>query len=164
MAKTPSKAPSKSADDVKLVRALAKVLNDTDLTEIAYKTEDVKIVVKRGGDTPVMVAAAPSAAPQAAPAPANTSAAPSAPADAPAGDTANAQTSPMVGTVYLRPSPDADAFIEVGAKVSAGDTLMLVEAMKTFNPITAEKSGTVSAIHVEDGQGVEFGDPLVTLT
>ena len=149
----------------KLVRDLAKILNDTDLTEIEYKTDDVKIRVKRGGETVQMVAAPQTAASPAAepgarptvPAPATTD------SPAPAPDTSDALTSPMVGTAYLRPSPDADPFIEVGTKVKAGDTLLLVEAMKTFNPITADKGGTVKSIHIEDGQGVEFGDPLVTI-
>lgn len=70
----------------------------------------------------------------------------------------------MVGTAYLRPNPDAGNFVAVGDQVKKGDTILLVEAMKTFNPITAEKSGTVSAILVEDGQPVEFGEPLFVLS
>ena len=149
------------ADDSKtteLVRELAGILNDTELTEIEYKTDSLKIRVRRGGETvqvaaPASVAApAPSAAPEPAAAPTPTS-----------DTTTDAVRSPMVGTVYLRPSPDADAFAAVGTSVKEGDTLMLVEAMKTFNPITAPRSGTVTAVHVEDGQGIEFDDPLITI-
>lgn len=150
----------------KLVRDLAKILNDTDLTEIEYKTDGVKIRVKRGGETVQMVSAPSYPASSSQPATASPASEPG-PRDAghsaPAPDTSDALTSPMVGTAYLRPSPDADPFIEVGKTVKSGDTLMLVEAMKTFNPITADKTGTISAIHIEDGQGVEFGDPLVTI-
>ena len=146
----------------KLVRDLAKILNDTDLNEIEYKTDEVKIRVKRGSGEVQMVAA-PAPAPihtaSPAPEPGPRSPEPAAPSE----DTSNALTSPMVGTAYLRPSPDADPFIEVGSKVKAGDTILLVEAMKTFNPITADKAGTIKSIHIEDGQGVEFGDPLVTI-
>ena len=150
----------------KLVRDLAKILNDTDLTEIEYKTDSVKIRVKRGGETVQMVSAPsyPASSSQTSPiSPAPEPGPRDASQAAPTPDTSDALTSPMVGTAYLRPSPDADPFIEVGKKVKSGDTLMLVEAMKTFNPITADKTGTITAIHIEDGQGVEFGDPLVTI-
>ena len=69
----------------------------------------------------------------------------------------------MVGTAYVRPSPDADAFARIGDSVKEGDTILLIEAMKTFNPITAPRSGRLSAVHVEDAQGVEFGDPLFSI-
>ncbi|MGB3457226.1 MAG: biotin/lipoyl-containing protein, partial [Litorimonas sp.] len=82
------------------------------------------------------------------------------PADAPKDSHPDAVTSPMVGTCYLRPSPDADLFVEIGSQVKEGETVMLVEAMKTFNPITAPKSGTLSAVYVEDVAPVEFGDSL----
>ena len=146
----------------KLVRDLAKILNDTDLSEIEYKTDDLKVVVKKGGGE-VQIIAAPTAPAQSIAPASEPGPRPSAPDSSPFPDTSDAMTSPMVGTAYLRPSPDADPFIEVGTKVKAGDTVLLVEAMKTFNPITADKSGTITAIHVEDGQGVEFGDPLVTI-
>jgi len=145
--------------NTKLVKELAEILNDTDLTEIEYKTEDLKIRVRRSGETVHVAASAPTtaAAPSAAPS------APAAGAQPESTDASDAIRSPMVGTVYLRPSPDADAFADIGAKVKEGDTLMLVEAMKTFNPITAPRSGTITAVHVEDGQGIEFDDPLITI-
>jgi acetyl-CoA carboxylase biotin carboxyl carrier protein len=98
-------------------------------------------------------------APPPAPPPA---AKPAAPAAAPAGH-ADALKSPMVGTAYLRPSPDARAFVEVGSRVTAGDKLLLIEAMKTFNDIVAPKGGVVTAILVEDGQPVEYGEPLIVI-
>ena len=149
---------------VKLVRELAGILNETDLNEVEYKTESLKLTLKRGAEVvqvasaPVMQAPAPAAAaPQGAASPAPAAAA------APSDDMSDAVTSPMVGTAYVRPSPDADAFAKVGESVKAGDTILLVEAMKTFNPITAPTSGTLVAVHVEDAQGVEFGDPLFTI-
>ena len=147
---------------VKLVRELAGILNETDLNEVEYKTESLKLTLKRGAEV-VQVASAPvmqapaAAAPQGAASPAPAAVA------TPADDTSDAVTSPMVGTAYVRPSPDADAFAKVGENVKAGDTILLVEAMKTFNPITAPTSGTLVAVHVEDAQGVEFGDPLFTI-
>ncbi|WP_339335603.1 acetyl-CoA carboxylase biotin carboxyl carrier protein, partial [uncultured Maricaulis sp.] len=92
-------------------------------------------------------------------APAATAAAPAAPADNP-----DAVKSPMVGTAYLKPNPDASDFVKVGDQVKKGDTILLIEAMKTFNPITAEKSGTVTEILVADGQPVEYGEPLFVLS
>lgn len=150
--------------DIALVRALADILNDGELAEISYRKDALKIVIKTPAAAfaaPPALLAAPASPALAAAAPPATPSAASGAADIP--DIANALTSPMVGTVYLRPSPDADAFVAVGASVAEGDTLMLVEAMKTFNPITADRSGIVQAIHVEDGQGIEFGDPLITL-
>ena len=143
---------------VKLVRELAGILNETDLNEVEYKTDSLKLTLKRGAEV-VQVASAPIAQAPAAAAPQGSAS----PAAAPADDTADAVTSPMVGTAYVRPSPDADAFAKVGESVKAGDTILLVEAMKTFNPITAPTSGTLVAVHVEDAQGVEFGDPLFTI-
>ena len=145
---------------VKLVRELAGILNETDLNEVEYKTDSLKLTLKRGAEV-VQVTSAPMAQAPAAAAP--QAAASPAPAAAQADDTADAVTSPMVGTAYVRPSPDADAFAKVGDGVKAGDTILLVEAMKTFNPITAPTSGTLVAVHVEDAQGVEFGDPLFTI-
>jgi acetyl-CoA carboxylase biotin carboxyl carrier protein len=158
-----SKAPSKPAHQTKLVRDLAKILNDTDLTEIEYKTDALKIRVKKGGDTIAYTAPAAPAAPTPSRVP-GLEPGPRTESLASTPDLSSALASPMVGTVYLRPSPDADAFVEVGTKVKTGDTLMLVEAMKTFNPITADKDGTVTAIHVEDGQGIEFGEPLMSIS
>ncbi|MCA0405547.1 MAG: acetyl-CoA carboxylase biotin carboxyl carrier protein [Proteobacteria bacterium] len=151
------------AIDPDLVREIAKLISDTDLTEIEVEKGDLKIRVARQVTVaPVVqhVAAAPMAAPVAA------AAAPAAPAAEKAADLAahpGAVRSPMVGTAYRRPSPGADAFIEVGSTVKAGDKLLLVEAMKTFNEIVAPKSGTVTHILVDDSQPVEYGEPLVII-
>ncbi|WP_026940627.1 acetyl-CoA carboxylase biotin carboxyl carrier protein [Hellea balneolensis] len=159
MASTPKKTAS---TDTKLVRELAKILNDTGLTEIEMEKGSLKIRVAKGGGQ-IVQAMAPSPA-QLAPAvsaPARVSqpvAAPTTKADASAHP--GAAKSPMVGTVYTRPSPDADAFVKVGDKVKEGDTIVLIEAMKTFNPITATKSGKIEEILVEDAQPVEFGEVL----
>ncbi len=148
--------------DTALVRELAELLNETGLTEIEVEDDDRKIRVSRGA----VAAAAPVYA--AAPAPAAAAPAPAAPApaepSAPAGpDLANAVKSPMVGTCYLTPEPGAAPFIAVGKPVKEGDTLLIVEAMKVMNPITAPKSGTVSAILVDHAQPVEFDQPLVVI-
>lgn len=144
--------------DSKLVRELAELLAETGLSEIEVEDGDRKIKVARQiTAAPVHAVAAP--APIAAPAPAN--AAP-APAAAPAIDP-NAVKSPMVGTVYLSPEPGAASFIAVGQTVKAGDTLVIIEAMKVMNPITATASGTVTAILVENAQPVEFDQPLVVI-
>ena len=164
MAKTPSKSKSTDSAETKLVRDLANILNDTDLTEIEVEKGTLKVRVAR--ETYAVAAAPAVAAPMAAPAPAPAAApaaAAPAPAAAPADDHKNAMKSPMVGTAYVRPSPDADPFVKVGDKVKEGDTILLVEAMKTFNPITAPKSGKITALLVEDAQPVEFGEPLFVI-
>ena len=137
--------------DIKLVRDLAAILEKAGLSEIEVEDGDRKIKVARGGGTFV---SAPLASTPAAPA-----AAPPAPVD----DHAGAQKSPMVGTAYLAAEPGADNFISVGDKVAVGDTLLIVEAMKVMNPITSETSGTVKAILVENGQPIEFDQPLVVI-
>ncbi|NVE94453.1 acetyl-CoA carboxylase biotin carboxyl carrier protein [Altererythrobacter lutimaris] len=149
--------------DTKLVRELAELLGETGLTEIEVEDGDRKIKVSRGGGVavaaPAPVAAAP-AAPAAAPTPAPAPAAEdTGSAEAPAG----AILSPMVGTVYLAPEPGADNFVQIGDSVKEGDTLLIVEAMKVMNPITADKSGKVTAILVENAQPVEFDQPLVAI-
>lgn len=150
--------------DTALVRELAELLNETGLTEIEVEDDDRKIRVSRGA----VAAAAPvyAAAPSVAAAPAPAAAAPApAEAAAPAGqDMTNAVKSPMVGTCYLAPEPGAANFIAVGKAVKEGDTLLIVEAMKVMNPITAPKSGTVSAILIENAQPVEFDQPLVVIS
>ncbi|HEX7781816.1 MAG TPA: acetyl-CoA carboxylase biotin carboxyl carrier protein [Sphingobium sp.] len=142
--------------DVDLIRELAEMLDSTNLSEIEVEDGDRKIRVARkisaAAAAPVY-AAAPLAAPVAA------SAVESAPVAAPAA--ANAVKSPMVGTVYLAADPEAAPFIRVGAQVKAGDTLLIVEAMKVMNQISATAAGTVKAILVENGQPVEFDQPLV---
>jgi acetyl-CoA carboxylase biotin carboxyl carrier protein len=150
--------------DPKLVRELAKLLAETDLTEIEVEKGDLRIRVARqlmaaAPVTMTMPAAAPQMAPMSMAAPA---AAPGL-AKAEAAISANTVTSPMVGTAYRRPSPDTKAFVEVGSIVKAGDRVLLVEAMKTFNEIVAPRSGTVTAVLVEDGQPVEYGEPLMVI-
>ncbi|WP_339822547.1 acetyl-CoA carboxylase biotin carboxyl carrier protein [uncultured Parasphingorhabdus sp.] len=143
--------------DIKLVRDLAAILEKAGLTEIEVEDGDRKIKVARGGGTyisaPVAAAPAPAVAAPAA------AAAPAAVVD----DHAGAQKSPMVGTAYLAAEPGSPNFISVGDKVAVGDTLLIVEAMKVMNPITAETSGTVKAILVENGQPIEFDQPLVMI-
>ena len=145
--------------DTSLVRELAEMLGETGLTEIEVEDGDRKIRVSRGGGV-AMAAAAP--APVAAAAPA-APAAPAAEAAAPAVDTAGAIKSPMVGTVYLAAEPGAPDFVKVGDSVKEGQTLVIVEAMKVMNPITADKAGTVKSILVENAQPVEFDQPLVVV-
>jgi acetyl-CoA carboxylase biotin carboxyl carrier protein len=150
--------------DSKLVRELAELLNETGLTEIEVEDDDRKIRVARGGGVP-SYAAAPVAVPAPAPAAAAPAAAAPTPAtgEAPAEDHGDAIKSPMVGTAYLAPEPEADNFVKVGDSVKEGDTLLIVEAMKVMNPIPADKSGTVKAILVDNGQPVEFDQPLVVI-
>ena len=147
--------------DTALVRELAEMLGDTGLTEIEVEDGERKIRVSRGGG--VAMAAAP--APVAAPAPAAPTAAAPVPesAAAPEADTAGAIKSPMVGTVYLASEPGAANFVKVGDSVTEGQTLLIVEAMKVMNPITADKAGTVKSILVENAQPVEFDQPLVVV-
>lgn len=153
----------KSPFDTDIVRDLAKLLAETDLSEIEVEKGDLRIYVARqltasvavAAPAPVAVATAPKAA--------------AAPAAAPAADAApgavhpGAVRSPMVGTAYRKPSPDAKAFVEIGQMVKTGDKVLLIEAMKTFNEIVAPRTGTISQIFVDDGQPVEFGEPLFVI-
>lgn len=141
--------------DSKLVKKLAKLLDETGLGELEYATDDWRIRVARPAAAPQVAAISPAAAPVAA-APAEN------PAAAPA-DHANAVKSPMVGTAYLGPDPDAPPFVSVGSKVSEGQTLMIVEAMKVMNPIPAPRAGTVKEILIQNAQPVEFGEPLIII-
>ena len=145
--------------DTSLVRELAEMLGETGLTEIEVEDGDRKIRVSRGGGV-AMAAAAP--APMAAAAPA-APAAPAADAAPEVADTVGAIKSPMVGTVYLAAEPGAPDFVKVGDSVKEGQTLLIVEAMKVMNPITADKAGTVKSILVENAQPVEFDQPLVVV-
>ena len=148
--------------DEKLVRQLADILADTGLTEIEVEETGRRVRVSRAATAaapPTQVVAAPVAAPAAAPA-----SGPAPAAEKPAADHANAIKSPMVGTVYLAPEPGADDFVKVGDAVKAGDTLLIIEAMKVMNPIPAPRDGTVSEILVGDGRPVEFGEVLMVLT
>lgn len=147
--------------DIELVRQLAAVLDETQLTEIEVEDGDRKVRVARKAAPAAPMAYAP--APVAAPAP--LAAAPSATeigASAPA-VAANAVKSPMVGTVYLSAEPGAKPFVTTGQSVKAGDTLLIVEAMKVMNPILATAAGTVKQVLVENGQPVEFDQPLVVV-
>lgn len=152
------KAPAEQID-ARLVRRLAGILNETGLSEIEVEHDGLKIRVAR-----TLTAAAPVAvaAPvvTAAPAPAPAAEPAQAPAEPAAGD---AVKSPMVGTVYLQPQPDAPAFVRVGDTVTEGQTLMIVEAMKTMNPIPAPRAGRILEIIVANGQPVEFGEPLAII-
>ena len=153
MAKSP-----KTLVDRELIQELSKLLDETGLTEIEIEQEGMRVRVARG-----TVAASATAAP--API-AMTTAPPVAAAPAAALDASKhpgVVTSPMVGTSYVAPEPGAKPFIEVGSKVKTGDTLLIVEAMKTMNQIPAPRAGTVVQILFEDGQPVEFGEPLVII-
>ncbi|CAD7029003.1 acetyl-CoA carboxylase biotin carboxyl carrier protein [Pseudorhizobium halotolerans] len=152
----------KNGIDKGLIRDLANILNDTDLTEIEVEQDDLRIRVSRASATQYVQApiahhaAAPAAAPAAA------AAAPAAAAPA-ARDNSNAVMAPMVGTVYLSPAPGSRPFIEVGATVKEGQTLLIIEAMKTMNQIPAPRSGKVTEILINDAQPVEYGEPLVVI-
>ncbi|MGH1458650.1 MAG: acetyl-CoA carboxylase biotin carboxyl carrier protein [Paracoccaceae bacterium] len=155
--------------DVAFIQALAELLRENDLTELQVKREygeddSLNVRVSRKKEIVTQVAAAPAAA---APAPSAASAA-AAPAQIASAEEdpashPGAVTSPMVGTIYLQAEPGAPSFISVGAQVSEGDTLLIVEAMKTMNHIPAPKSGTVKRILVADGDAVEYGSPLVVI-
>ncbi|MEI5663446.1 acetyl-CoA carboxylase biotin carboxyl carrier protein [Bosea sp. CCNWLW174] len=151
---------TKSPIDPELVREMAQLINETDLTEIEVQKGDLRIRVARTITATVMAPVAP--APAFAPAP--VAAAAAAPAEAKAAAAhPGTVNSPMVGTAYRRPSPDAKPFIEIGQEVKAGERVLLVEAMKTFNDIVAPRAGKVVAILVEDGQPVEYGEPLLVI-
>jgi len=146
--------------DVALVRELAELLDATNLSEIEVEDGERKIRVKRrigGSNEGVIVQHVPAAAAPSAPA-----AAP-APVAQPAANDPNAIRSPMVGTCYLSPEPGAAQFVKVGDGVQAGQTLIIIEAMKVMNPITAPSAGTVRAVLVENGQPVEYDQPLIVV-
>jgi acetyl-CoA carboxylase biotin carboxyl carrier protein len=151
--KSAAKSGGKPGVDAVAVRELAKLLKETGLTEIEIEHDGARIRVSRGGGA--VAAAAPLAA---APAPA----APAAPAPT-SGPPAGAVPSPMVGTVYLSPEPGKPPFISVGKTVKEGDTLFIVEAMKTMNAITAPRGGTVKEVCVADSTPVEFGQTLAVI-
>ena len=182
-AQTPRKAPIRSAPvrsapakspsgiDANLLKTIAALVADSDLTEFKFQKGDLHIRAVRTPAAPANVtyaAPTPTQVVHAAPAPAHVPAPAAAsrmtaePAK-PDYAEANAVKSPMVGTAYLRPNPDSKPFIEIGTRVSVGDKLLLIEAMKTFNDITATKAGVVTAIMVDDGQPVEYGEPLLVI-
>jgi len=158
MGDTPGRTGKMNIDS-KLVRELAQLLSDTGLSEIEVEDGERKIRVARqftaAAHAPVYAPAPAATAPAAAPA--------AAPAEAPAAAPVDAVKSPMVGTVYLAAEPGAPNFADVGKSVKAGDTLLIVEAMKVMNPILAPKAGTIQAVLVENGQPVEFDQPLVVI-
>ncbi|KYG19225.1 acetyl-CoA carboxylase [Bradyrhizobium sp. AT1] len=161
MARQPDdKAAAKfSSEDSALVRELALLLDETSLTEIEIERAGLRLRVARNisvaATMPVPMAAAPAALPAASAAPAA--------AGPDLSKHPGAVSSPMVGTAYWAPEPGAKPFIEVGAKVSVGQTLLIIEAMKTMNQIPSPRAGTVTQILVEDGQPVEYGEPLVII-
>ena len=152
--------------DIRKIKKLIELVEESGIAELEISEGEESVRISRNGPAaapaPVHYAAAPApmapapAAPAAAPAPAAEAAAPAAPAG-------HQVLSPMVGTFYRSPSPDAKAFVEVGQSVKAGETLCIVEAMKMMNQIEADKSGVVTAILAEDGQPVEFDQPLVVI-
>ncbi|MDB2324293.1 acetyl-CoA carboxylase, biotin carboxyl carrier protein [Alphaproteobacteria bacterium] len=151
------KAPNKPTDDTALIKALADILDEAGLAELEYETDDVAIRLSRVTSAPPVMAAAPVA---------TTAAAVSAPAAAVGGDLGahpGALKSPMVGTVYVSAEPGAPAFIAEGDSVKKGQTLLIVEAMKVMNPITAPQDGTVTKILVKNAQPIEFGEVLVVI-
>ena len=164
MARQPDNAPAKSkneakSDDSALIRELALLLDETNLTEIEIERAGLRVRVARN----ISIAASVPATMQVA-APAAAVAAPvAAAAAADVSKHPGAVPSPMVGTAYWSPEPGAKPFIEVGSKVSVGQTLLIIEAMKTMNQIPSPRAGTVTQILVEDGQPVEFGEPLVII-
>ena len=146
--------------DLRKLKKLIDLVEESGIAEIEVTEGEEKVRITRtiAAAAPVYAAPAPAAAMAAVPAPvATTPASAAAPA---ARDLSNAQKSPMVGTFYRAPGPNASAFVEVGQQVKAGDTLCIIEAMKLMNEIEAEKSGTVKEILVENGTPVEFGEPL----
>lgn len=148
----------KTPIDDDMIRALAALLDETNLTEIEYEAGGVRLRVAR--QAAAVAAPAPAPAPAAAPAPASGS------GEAAAQDAAShpgAVVSPMVGVAYMAPEPGAAPYVRVGDQVSEGQTLMLIEAMKTFNPIHAPRSGKVTQVLVSDGAPVEFGEALMII-
>jgi len=151
--KSETMAEQKPKIDRDLIRELAKLLDETGLTEIEIEHAGLRVRVGRGSTAaPVSAAALPP------PAAAPVIVAPTDPSKHP-----GAVTSPMVGTAYRGPEPGAPPFIEVGSKVIVGETLLIIEAMKTMNQIPAPRAGTVTQILIEDGRPVEFGEPLVII-
>jgi acetyl-CoA carboxylase biotin carboxyl carrier protein len=150
--------------DIRKVKKLIELLEQSNINELEINEGDESVRISRGGSNltyaapvpaPVAVAAAPAAQPAAAPAPSDDTA-----TEEPSG---HAVKSPMVGTFYTAPAPGSPPFVSVGQKVAAGDVLCIIEAMKMMNQIEADKAGTIGAILVDDGEPVEFDQPLVTI-
>ncbi len=155
--------------DTKVIAKLAEILEKSNLNELEYEDEGCRISLSKGlTGAPVQMAAAPVMQTVAAPAPAAATIAPAAPvatavADEDYTNSPNAVKSPMVGVVYLAADPNTPNYVKVGDSVKEGDIVCLIEAMKTFNPVKAHKSGTVTKILVEGGDPVEYGEPLVVI-
>ncbi|GLH75231.1 acetyl-CoA carboxylase, biotin carboxyl carrier protein [Bradyrhizobium sp. SSBR45G] len=158
MASQPDEKTTAKSEDSQLIRELAALLDETSLTEIELERAGLRVRVARNV---TIAAAVPSAMPSAAAGVPVVAAAAAAGADL--SKHPGVVPSPMVGTAYWAPEPGAKPFIEVGSKVSVGQTLMIIEAMKTMNQIPSPRAGTVTQILVEDGQPVEFGEPLVII-
>ncbi|MCG8412861.1 MAG: acetyl-CoA carboxylase biotin carboxyl carrier protein [Pseudomonadales bacterium] len=151
--------------DIRKVKKLIELLEASDIAEIEIQEGEEAVRISRTSSAPAQVVAAPAvaaAAPAPAPAPA---AAPAAAEEKPAAAASSGHvvTSPMVGTFYSSPSPSAPAFVEVGSHVKVGDVVCIVEAMKMMNQIEADHAGVVEAIHIKDGEPVEFDQPLITI-
>jgi acetyl-CoA carboxylase biotin carboxyl carrier protein len=159
MSKTPKQAPNAIEEKIRLVRELAQVMEDKGLVEIDLEDESVSVHLSKTGS--MMPAQMPMQMPAQMPTPA--ASAPAATESAPASAPEHAMTSPMVGTVYLSPEPGAAVFVKTGDTVKPGQTLLIIEAMKVMNPITATAAGVVRQILVDDGQPVEFGEPLIVI-
>lgn len=153
--------------DRELIRDLAALLTETDLTEIEIERDDYRVRVSRASAPANVIAPTNVVQPAPPPTPVASEAPSSAPAAAAAASDparhAGAVPSPMVGTVYVSPEPDAAPFVSIGDTVKEGDTLMIVEAMKHMNEVAAPRSGTIAAILVEDGQPIEYGEPLLII-
>jgi acetyl-CoA carboxylase biotin carboxyl carrier protein len=150
-------AAAKAAVDPDLIRQLAKLLDETGLSEIEYERDGQRVRVARRGKTG-KASVRPAAATIEAATPAATDGAGSDPGKHP-----GVVASPMVGTAYRGPEPGARAYVEVGSKVRTGETLLIIEAMKTMNQIPSPRAGTVTQVLIEDGQPVEFGEPLMII-
>ncbi|HCG94287.1 MAG TPA: acetyl-CoA carboxylase biotin carboxyl carrier protein [Halieaceae bacterium] len=148
--------------DIRKVKKLIELLEASSVDEIEIKEGEESVRISRNTAAPITMAAPVAAPAMPAPVPAALAPAPAAP-EAAAPSAANAVKSPMVGTFYRSPSPDAAPFVEVGQSVRAGDVLCIVEAMKMMNQIEADRAGTVTAVHAENGEPVEFDQPLITV-
>ena len=146
---------SKPSLDADLIRSLAEILKETDLSEIEIERKDFRIRVARNMTVSAQVAMAPAHLPVMSAPPL---------VEGPIAPNPNAVASPMVGTAYLSPAPDKPPFVTLGSKVRRGQTLLVIEAMKTFNEIPAPRDGVISDILVESGHPVEFGQPLIVIS
>ncbi len=159
-----SSKPKSFSAETKFVKELTAILDESNLTELEFETEEISVRLARGttiAAAPAMMpaAAVPAAAPVAAPA----EAAPTAPATSDASAHPGAVKSPMVGTVYLAPEPEAPDFVKEGDQVKKGQTLFIVEAMKVMNPITAPADGKLTRVLVDNAQPIEFDQPLAII-